>query len=182
MPWRKLIGAALSAVALAIGLAMLVGTRLPANHTASAGATIPAPPEDVFALLTDPAGFTSWRPGIDTVEVLPIVEGRVQWRETSRFGTMTFVQEVSEPPQLLVVRIVDTDQGFAGSWTYELTTAGDGTAVVITERGEVSNPLFRFMSHYLMGQTGTMLADLKAMGTHFGADVTARELTPSPGP
>ena len=60
----------------------------------------------------------------------------------------------------------------------ELNPAPDGTAVVITERGEVSNPLFRFMSRYVMGQTGTILADLRAMGTHFGADVTPQELPP----
>ncbi len=60
----------------------------------------------------------------------------------------------------------------------ELIPAAEGTRVVITERGEVTNPLFRFISRFLMGETGTMFADLKALGKHFGVDVTPEELPP----
>ena len=34
--------------------------------------------------------------------------------------------------------------------------SGSGTRVSITERGEVYNPIFRFLSRFVFGHTGTM--------------------------
>jgi hypothetical protein len=40
----------------------------------------------------------------------------------------------------------------------------------ITEDGEVYNPVFRFVSKFVMGQTATLDAYLKAMGNAVGED------------
>lgn len=45
------------------------------------------------------------------------------------------------------------------------------TLVRITEDGEVYNPFFRFMSRFVLGQTATLDAYLKAMGKAVGEDV-----------
>jgi hypothetical protein len=47
-------------------------------------------------------------------------------------------------------------------------TAGK-TLVTITERGEVYDPLFRFMSKFVFGHTSTMDSCLAAPTTKFGA-------------
>lgn len=39
---------------------------------------------------------------------------------------------------------------------YRLVPDGAGTRVTITENGEVYNPLFRFVSRFLMGHTSTI--------------------------
>ncbi len=48
----------------------------------------------------------------------------------------------------------------------ELAAAAGGTRVRVTEDGEVYNPLFRFVSRFIMGHTATMdryLDDLAAV-------------------
>ena len=54
------------------------------------------------------------------------------------------------------MRIADPDLPFGGTWTYELKPDGGGTQLVITERGEVYNPIFRFMSRFVFSHTATM--------------------------
>ena len=69
----------------------------------------------------------------------------------------------------LVTRILDTDLGYSGSWTYTFAASGEGTLLTITENGEVSNVLFRFMSRYFFSQTATIEAYLTALARRLGA-------------
>jgi hypothetical protein len=72
------------------------------------------------------------------------------------------------PASKLVTRIVDQDLGYSGSWTYQLEPTSEGTRLRITEDGAVSNLFFRFMSHYVFGQTSTMDSVLTALAKRFG--------------
>ena len=45
-----------------------------------------------------------------------------------------------------------------------------GTQVKITEEGDVSNVLFRFMSRYVFGHTATIDSYLAAIARHFGEE------------
>lgn len=53
----------------------------------------------------------------------------------------------------------------------QLAPSGSGTRVQITENGIVYNPLFRFVSRYLIGHTKTIDDYLHALGKRHGADV-----------
>ena len=68
------------------------------------------------------------------------------------------VVERMEPTKL--VTRVKPGQPFGGTWTYEI--ASDGT-LTITERGEVYNPAFRFLSRYVFGHTATLDAFLERL-------------------
>ena len=48
-------------------------------------------------------------------------------------------------------RILYTDLGYSGKWTYVFAQENGDARVTITEDGEVSNALFRFMSRYVFG-------------------------------
>ena len=61
---------------------------------------------------------------------------------------------------------------FGGSWEYRVTAEGAGSRVQVTEHGEVYNPVFRFVSRFIMGHSATASAYLKALGARFGATVT----------
>jgi hypothetical protein len=63
----------------------------------------------------------------------------------------------------MVVRIADPDLPFGGTWTYELKQEESGTRVTITERGEVYNPIFRFMSRFVFSHTATLERYLAAL-------------------
>jgi uncharacterized protein YndB with AHSA1/START domain len=166
----------LLAVAVGIGLAVvIIGLLLPVRHEATVSATIPAAPDAVWAVLTDPASYPTWRGDLTSVEMLPTDSGHVAWREVGRNGAMTFVVEEAARPKRLVTRITDKSLPFGGSWEYLVSGGGAGSRVPITEHGEVYNPVFRFVSRFIMGHTATASAYLKALGARFGATVTPAE-------
>jgi uncharacterized protein YndB with AHSA1/START domain len=140
---------------LVFGLMVVsIGYALPQGHVATVEALVSAPPERVFARISDPATYREWRKDLKNVEVLNAQP--LTWRETTGRDTITFEVVERRPPERLVVRIADPDLPFGGTWTYELRPEGTGTTLVITERGEVYNPVFRFVSRFFMSQTATM--------------------------
>jgi hypothetical protein len=156
---------ALVAVAVLVVLALIVvavGYALPVAHVASSLASVPQAPDEVFATLSDVAHFADWRGDVTRVDVLSV--GPLRWREHGSNGDITFVVVESVRPFHLVTRIDDKSLPFGGSWSYDLAPNGAGTNVTITERGEVYNPVFRFMSRFVFGHTATMEAFLAALG------------------
>ena len=145
-----------AALAAVVVIVVAIGYALPVRHTASRERLLPASPQEVFAILTSPADYPRWRSGVTKVEILPDVNGKPGFRETGNDGTITFVLEEMLPDSRIVIRIADTGLPFGGSWTYELEPQPSGTLLRITERGEVYNPLFRFMSRFIMGHHRTI--------------------------
>ena len=168
MRWILIVVGLLVASVIVI---VAVGAMLPRDHVASTSARIAAQPPDVYRAVTDVESFPSWR-AVSKVERLDSVDGHRRWREVSRFGPITFEEVEARAPELLVSRIVDTDQGFGGTWTWEITPEDGGSNVRITEHGYVSNPAFRFLSRFVFGFHGTQEEYLKALGRKFGGDVT----------
>jgi uncharacterized protein YndB with AHSA1/START domain len=140
----------------------VIGAFLPIGHVATADADVPLPPDSVWATLTDVAGFPTWRPGVIRVDTV----SPGTWRETTKQGTMTYTTVAAEPPTRLVTRIADRGLPFGGEWEYRITPTAAGCHVTITERGEIFNPIFRFVSRYIIGYTATMTAVLHALTTH----------------
>ena len=156
-----------SIVAIVVLIAA-IGWCLPVRHRASGARTYQASAASLFALITDVAAFPTWRSDVKSVEMLPDENGRRRWRETTKTGPLTFVIERAVPDRLLVGRIADTNLPFGGSWTYELTPNGSGTTTLrITEDGEVYNPIFRFVSRFVVGHDATIKQYLSAVGKRF---------------
>ena len=158
---RILLWIGLGLVSL-VAVVAVVGWLLPVGHVASRSASVNRPPADVYALVADVASYAQWWSDISTVEMLPADPGIVRFREHMTTGPV--VMEVAEavPPQRFVTRIADPDQPFGGTWTFEIAPENGGSRLTITERGEVYNPIFRFMSRFIFGQTATMESFLKA--------------------
>jgi hypothetical protein len=145
-----------------------VGAMLPKRHVASRTATYKASPEKLFALI---AGKQNWRPDVTASEQLT-KDGMQFQRETGKHGdTILYALENSNPPVSIQRRIATQNLPYGGTWNFVLEPVNGGTQVRITEDGEVYNPLFRFVSKFVMGQTATMDAYLKAMGKAVGEDV-----------
>ena len=152
--------AALVLVCVAIGYA------LPVKHTASREKVLPADTAAVFAAISTPSEFPQWRRGVKSVEILPAVDGKPSFREHGSDGTITYVVEESAPGRRLVTRIADRNLPFGGSWTFELGPAANGTIVHVTERGEVYNPVFRFVSRFIFGHHRTIDQYLEDLDRH----------------
>lgn len=152
----------LALLIVALAAVLVIGYALPQAHRATGSATLPAPPGRVFAILVDVARYPEWREEITTVEVLSVTP--LKWREGSGDDLVTFDAIESAPPERLRVRIADPDLPFGGTWTYTLAPDGDGTRLTIVEDGEVYNPVFRFVSRFVIGHTSSIdrfLADLR---------------------
>jgi uncharacterized protein YndB with AHSA1/START domain len=150
-----------------IGIVVLVGYALPVSHVAAREATLPVAPDRVFAALTDVEAFPRWRSGVERVETLAR-EPHPRWREHGS-DAITFEEVERAAPGRLVTRIADPSLPFGGTWTYELTPDGAGTRLTITERGEVYNPVFRFLSRFVFGHTATIEQYLADLRVHLGA-------------
>ena len=166
---------ALIVVGALVGLVLVItviGAMLPRDHVATMSTTVAAPPDTVWAALTDVAAYPSWRNDLKSVEV--VSKSPLSWREISAQGPMTLAVEAFEPPRLMVARITDQGQPFGGAWEYVVTPDSAGAAktrVTITERGWVSNPIFRFVSRFVMGHYSTLDTYLRALSRKFGAEV-----------
>jgi Polyketide cyclase / dehydrase and lipid transport len=146
----------------------VIASRLPEQHKASRSIRLKQKPQDVYAVIVDFASANTWRPDLERVEILEKVDGHTRFREHGRHGAVTFEVVEDVPASKVVTRIVDKDLGYSGSWTYQFEPTSDGTKLRITEDGVVSNLFFRFMSHYVFGQTSTMDSVLTALAKKFG--------------
>ena len=148
-----------------------IGYSLPVAHTARRSVALNAASGDVWAAITDVSAYPTWRSDVDSVEVLAPVNGQQAWREISGGDRISYAMTAVNPPSHLVSRITDRDLPFGGEWEYEVTQLGTGTRVTITERGEVYNPFFRFVSRFIIGHTVTLDGYLRALGRKFGEEV-----------
>ena len=136
MRWILWTTAALVGV---VGVIALIGYFLPIAHEASRSAEFNKPPEQVFALMSQPHTYQSWWSGA------------------------TVKSEVVEsvPPSKIVTRVVGETQ-FGGTWTIQIEPIPAGSRMTITERGEIYNLIFRSLSKFVFGYTSTMESCLEA--------------------
>jgi hypothetical protein len=160
-----LIGAAVLGV---IALILVVGWLLPKQHVAARALALHRKPEEVFQLISDFKAAPTWRSDVQQIEMLEAVNGHVRYREKSANGTLTFEVMESSPPSRMVTRIADEGLPFGGRWIFEIAQVGDGCRLNITERGEIYNPVFRFVSRFLLGYERTLDAYLQNVSHKFG--------------
>jgi uncharacterized membrane protein len=156
------------------GIIALIGSRLPKAHVASRSILLHRSAQDVYAVVRDFDSAPKWRSDLKRIEVDAQPGRPVYFREEGKNGTINYELVEDVPAQKMVTRIRDTDLGFSGQWTYQFAPENGGTLVTIREDGEVSNVIFRFMSHYVFGQTATIDSYLTSLAKHFGEDVTPK--------
>ena len=152
-----------------IAAVLIVGSSLPQKHQVAREAMYRATPAQLFALVRNVGEYPSWQKTASKVEVLPDVDGKPRFRETNSGQAITYELSDIVQDHGMVSRIVDDKLPFGGSWTYELAPGGarDLTTLRITENGEVYNPVFRFVSKYVMGHSATIDKYLEAVATRY---------------
>ena len=144
MRWMLFVAAGLAAV---VALVAIVGAMLPRDHVATRTLATRHTPEELWALITDPAfarDATGEDVPVETVE--------------------------SVPPNRLVSRIADPNLPFGGTWTYTIAKTPTGATLTIAEAGYVSNVIFRFVSRFVIGHHATMDKFLKAVASRLKED------------
>ncbi len=134
-------------------IVLLIGYFLPVKHRASISLTVRATPNEVWERLTDLRNYPNWRKDVKSVELLSDSE----WTEVDPHNHRLPFKIISRDPDLrLVTRLNGQQLPFGGTWEYQIGEGGNGTMVTITEDGEVYNPLFRFVSKFIMGHGATL--------------------------
>jgi hypothetical protein len=136
----KWILIALVVVAAVVAVIAAIGATLPRDHVASRSLAVRRSLEEVWPAIMQ-ATAASGVP-VDVVE--------------------------SDPPRRQVTRVKDTEKMFGGTWTITITPSPTGSTLTITEDGWVGNPIFRFVSRYVMGHHATMDGMLKDVAKKFG--------------
>lgn len=152
----------------AVGVVAIVGWLLPVEHEASRSAHFNQPPEKVYASVSDVAGYASWFEGVSRIEMLDSANGRTRFREHTNSGPIVMEVAEAHAPSRFVTAIADPDQPFGGTWTFEIAPEQNGSRLTITERGEVYNPIFRFMAKFVFGYTSTMESYLASLARKLG--------------
>lgn len=161
------------AIVFGLIIAMLViGAVLPKNHIASRQIVLHRSPDEVYQIVRDFSSAPTWRPDLERVEMIATPDHQVRFREHGEQGAITYDLIEDRPGEKIVTRIADLDLGYSGTWTYSFTKEAAGTRVQITEAGEVSNILFRFLSRFVFGHTSTIEKYLAALGKKFGEEVS----------
>lgn len=158
-------------LAVIVGLIVLVtiiGAMLPKGHVATRTIRLRQKPATIWEVITNFEAAPSWRTDLTKVERAANQNGHPVWVEIGKNGRMPLEIEVFEPPRRMVTRIADPNLPFGGTWTFEIAEAGGGGTVAITERGEVYNPIFRFISRVFMDPASTIESYQKALAKKFG--------------
>lgn len=173
-----IIGSIVGGIVLIALIMAVIGSRLNPNHVAARSIRLQRSPADVYSVIRDFEHAAAWRSDIKQMEMLGTIDGHLRFREHGSHGTVTYEVLADDPGKRLVTRIVDRDLGYSGSWEYTIAPDGNGASLSIKESGEVSNPLFRFMSRYIFGQTATIDNYLKSLAKHFGETAEPQPMFP----
>ena len=158
MYWILFVMATLVSITVAI---VVGGLATPRKHTASRTILLrKSAPEKVWNLVRNVGNYPDWRDDIQSVSVSEDC-GKTTWTEIGRQGSVSYIAVVSDAPTRFVARITDQDLAYSSEWQYALSAAGEGTRLVITEVGEVGNPIFRFFAAHVLGFTRTIDAYLR---------------------
>ncbi len=153
------------------------GTMLPAEQVFARAVTVPWPAERVFETLANIEQLPTWSTRVLAVLPLPARDGRPLWRQVFA-GRRSARLEVAEsvPSRRLRFEIADDAGPFRATWQFDLTRAGEGTRVVLTERGKVGNAVSRFLVYFAEGKTRFAEDHLRDLGQALGTPVTVEEV------
>jgi len=170
MKWLMLAGCVVVGLAAFGGAMAVMGLLTPKSHVVARRAVYRASREEVWRAIAEVEGYPGWRKDVKRVERLTDREGRAVWREAGGQGEIVFERVEAVAGERMVVRIADPGLPFGGTWTYELAAVEGGTELRITERGEIYNPVFRFMSRFFdLG--ATIEGVMKSLGKKFGEEI-----------
>lgn len=153
MKWLLLVAA------VVVGFVVVVwvsGMFIPKNHRATRMARFHQSPAVLWQTITDYERFPQWRSNVTRVEAMASSYGLPAHREWDKYGHALPMDTLeSDPPHRCVGRIADPKLPFGGTWTMEISETPGGSALRITEDGEIRNPIFRFVSRFFLGYTAT---------------------------
>ncbi|PJZ26730.1 hypothetical protein CH352_04075 [Leptospira hartskeerlii] len=149
-----------------IVLLVLSGYLLPKDHVASVEKDFSSSPESIYKIVRNVREYKDWRSGLKSVNV----ESDTIWTESDSHGNNIRFGIIEErSPNYLRTKILSEDLPFGGGWEFEISQNGPNTKLKITEKGFVTNPLFRVLSKFVFGHDATMRTYLEDLSKKLGS-------------
>ncbi|WP_397419911.1 SRPBCC family protein [Phenylobacterium sp.] len=123
MKWMLIIAGVLTILVIGVGGYAFM---LPPTVTSNREATIAAPTDRIFALVTDVAGQSKWRRDIGQVTVT--ADGAT-WTERTKDGQSIHFTLVRKDPNSVFEITYQSSLGFSGHWIGEFTARDANTTV-----------------------------------------------------
>ena len=150
-------------------LALIIGQFLPAEHEVSLSAEFEQPPDKLWNILTNYKGYPEWRIDLHRVDLLSNMNGLHRWQEFDQSKMdLTYVEVKVEKPRLLIIKIVDQNISFGGTWKMELSPTSNGCLLKVTETGTIESGFFRFIATYIFGFDSTIRSFINMLKVHLG--------------
>lgn len=166
---RKVVYVLVAIVVIAL-LIVGWGALLPKRHHTEDSVIVKADPPEIWNAISDVKDSPQWRSDIGRVELLDDATPAQHWREFHKNKGVTYRLDKSQPTTLRVVSIDDPALPFGGTWAITVEPFEPGiTHVRIDEDGEVRNPIYRWISRYLIDQRSSMDRYLLDLQRHFPA-------------
>jgi hypothetical protein len=138
-----------AALGILAGGVVLIAYYFPMRHEVTRSATLHAPIDAVFAMVSNVEQYPKWRTDITGVEPVPDDGGGTRFREISGKGAVIYRLELSKAPNDFRVRVDDEALPFGGWRSYSMSSSEFGTELTVVETGEVYNPVFQLVSEYM---------------------------------
>jgi hypothetical protein len=149
---KRVVYFLIALVSVLIGV-LLAGRSLPEEHVVARTLTTRQPPEEVWRTITNFEGQIAWRKSLKGIERLPDVNGVAVWREDYGNDVLK-IQTFIAPEKMRMMRVVLDNRIYTGNWEYVIIPVKEGGCLLkITETAQIRNPLFRFVDHYLIGES-----------------------------
>jgi len=174
----KLFLAILAVSIITVGLMAVVGMTVKKQHVVSRLVRTNQPPEIVWATIIDFSSQASWRKDLKAITHIGQQDGKSVWLEEYQDGmAIPLETTIADSPRFLIRTITDPNLPFRGNWEYKITSLPNGGSILrITEYGEIKNPVFRFLGHYVFNQAETIETYLKNFVSKFGESNSKLEI------
>lgn len=165
---KKVLLIIIGVLVIAVLAIVVIGLLTPADHQASRTLRTRQTPQAIWDTINDHADEPKWRDDIESVVSAGEQNGKPVWQENYKDGnTLKMATTLATPPTRMVREIAE-EGPFSGRWEIDITPTPEGSNVRITEIGNVSNPIFRFISKYVIGHTYQMEKYLSNLAKKFG--------------
>jgi len=165
---RSIVLGATGVLVLTAACVYVAGLALPEEHIAERSREVRANIAHVTERVRRVREQPQWRREVTRIELQVDEPGRVRYVEYTGGDAIAFQLRESEGRWRFESRIASPDLPFGGRWLIGLDAIDEGTTLVsIREEGCVRSPVFRALSHYVFGHTGTMEAYLDDLEQSF---------------
>lgn len=134
-------------------LIYIIGYFQPEKHVVSVTQEVNLPLEKTWNLITEFEKFPKWRPDLKSVRAI----SSASWIEVNEQGEQVKYEQIKKLEQeRLVTQIASKGLPYSGKWIFTLEEKGNTTQLTIEEHGEVYNPIFRFISKFIIGHSSSI--------------------------